>query len=64
MTSMCHIMIVGQYIYWTDWQRRTIERVNKTGDKDTRRLIIEHLPDLMAIRTITMTADQTRMCAN
>ncbi|XP_022106372.1 low-density lipoprotein receptor-related protein 6-like [Acanthaster planci] len=32
--------LLGDYIYWTDWQRRTIERVNKHSGED-RQMIME-----------------------
>ena len=41
----------GEYLYWTDWQRRSIERVNKhTGGERT--VIIEQLPDLMGLKAV------------
>jgi low density lipoprotein receptor-related protein 5/6 len=44
--------LLGEYIYWTDWQRRKIERVNKNTGKE-RRSIIENLPDLMGLKAAT-----------
>lgn len=43
----------GEYIYWTDWQKRTIERVHK-ADGSGREIIIESLPELMGLKAITM----------
>ena len=40
---------LGDYVYWTDWQRRNIERVNKYTGKD-RKVIIDQLPDLMGLK--------------
>ncbi|XP_005110515.1 low-density lipoprotein receptor-related protein 6 isoform X2 [Aplysia californica] len=41
--------LLGDYIYWTEWQDRTIERVNKhTGLNRTK--IIAQLPDLMGLK--------------
>lgn len=40
---------LGDYIYWTDWQARTIERVHKKRP-DKREFIIGHLPDLMGLK--------------
>ncbi|XP_043944066.1 low-density lipoprotein receptor-related protein 6 [Protopterus annectens] len=40
--------LLGDYIYWTDWQRRSIERVNKTTAE--REIIIDQLPDLMGLK--------------
>ena len=42
---------LGDYVYWTDWQRRNIERVNKYTGKD-RQVIIDQLPDLMGLKVI------------
>ncbi|XP_033112246.1 low-density lipoprotein receptor-related protein 6-like [Anneissia japonica] len=46
--------LLGDYVYWTDWQRRCIERVNKYTGKD-RELIIDALPDLMGLKAIDLT---------
>lgn len=40
--------LLGDYIYWTDWQRRSIERVHKRSAE--REVIIDQLPDLMGIK--------------
>ncbi|KAG7329468.1 hypothetical protein KOW79_007642 [Hemibagrus wyckioides] len=40
--------LLGDYIYWSDWQRRSIERVHTT--KITREVIVEQLPDLMGLK--------------
>ncbi|XP_006642533.3 low-density lipoprotein receptor-related protein 5 [Lepisosteus oculatus] len=45
--------LLGDYIYWTDWQRRSIERVHKT--KATREIIIDQLPDLMGLKATRVT---------
>lgn len=43
----------GDYVYWTDWQRRSIERVHKvTGGE--RQVIIDQLPDLMGLKAVNM----------
>lgn len=44
-------MSAGDYIYWTDWQRRSIERVNKRTGQD-HFIIIEQLPDLMGLKAV------------
>ncbi|XP_014786530.1 low-density lipoprotein receptor-related protein 6 [Octopus bimaculoides] len=45
--------LLGDYVYWTDWQRRSIERVHKlTGGK--RQVIIDQLPDLMGLKAVSM----------
>ena len=40
--------LLGDFIYWTDWQRRSIERVHKV--KASRDVIIDQLPDLMGLK--------------
>lgn len=40
--------LLEDHIYWTDWQRRSIERVHKrTAERD---IIIDQLPDLMGLK--------------
>ncbi|GIY75806.1 low-density lipoprotein receptor-related protein 6 [Caerostris extrusa] len=47
--------LLGKYIYWTDWQRRSIERVDKlTGV--TRNIVIDQLPDLMGLKALNVNA--------
>ena len=40
-----------EFIYWTDWQKRSIERVNKWTGAD-RMLIMDEFPDLMGLKAI------------
>lgn len=40
--------LLGDYVYWTDWQRRSIERVHKRSAE--REIIIDQLPDLMGLK--------------
>lgn len=43
------LSVFGNWVYWTDWQRRTIERANKmTGQ--SREILIDHLADIMGIK--------------
>ena len=49
-------IIAGDYIYWTDWQRRSIERINKQRG-DNRTVIIEQLPDLMGLKAVRRAYD-------
>ena len=47
------LYFTGDNVYWTDWQTRSIERVNKhTGLGRT--MIIEQLPDLMGLKAINV----------
>ncbi|XP_048242332.1 low-density lipoprotein receptor-related protein 6-like isoform X1 [Haliotis rufescens] len=65
--SLPHIFgfsLLDDYVYWTDWQHRSIERVNKyTGDD--RVTIIEQLPDLMGLKAVNVKkAEGTNPCAD
>ncbi|XP_069480204.1 low-density lipoprotein receptor-related protein 5 isoform X1 [Ambystoma mexicanum] len=56
--------LLGDYIYWTDWQRRSIERVHKVTA--SREIIIDQLPDLMGLKAASVsvsTASGTNPCA-
>jgi len=44
---------LGDYLYWTDWQRRTIDRVNKNTGSD-RKIIIDQLPNLMGVKAVNL----------
>lgn len=46
-------ILIGDYIYWTDWQRRSIERVNKHNGTD-RKVIVDQLPDLMGLKAVSV----------
>lgn len=47
------LSLLGDHIYWTDWQRRSIERINKlTGGE--REVIVEQLPDLMGLKAVSI----------
>lgn len=41
--------ILGDYLYWSDWQRHSIDRANKHTGND-RMTIVDHLSDLMGIK--------------
>ncbi|XP_006822699.1 LOW QUALITY PROTEIN: low-density lipoprotein receptor-related protein 6-like [Saccoglossus kowalevskii] len=56
--------LLGDYIYWTDWQRRSIERVNKHNGQD-REVIIDQLPDLMGLKAVNVKKiEGTNVCAH
>ncbi|TRY82715.1 hypothetical protein DNTS_018776 [Danionella cerebrum] len=42
------LSLLGDFLYWTDWQRRSIERVHTHTLQ--RQLILHQLPDLMGIK--------------
>ncbi|XP_048829271.1 LOW QUALITY PROTEIN: low-density lipoprotein receptor-related protein 5 [Brienomyrus brachyistius] len=55
--------LLGDYVYWTDWQRRSIERVHKT--EAVREIIIDQLPDLMGLKATRVSATfGTNPCAS
>ncbi|KAM9468136.1 low-density lipoprotein receptor-related protein 6 [Clarias gariepinus] len=54
--------LLGDYVYWTDWQRRSIERVHKRTAE--REVIIDQLPDLMGLKaTYVNQTSGTNPCA-
>ena len=56
VTSVPHpygLTIVGNYIYWTDWQTKSIQRANKnTGDEMA--VVRENLASLMDIHAVQL----------
>ncbi|KAF6200224.1 hypothetical protein GE061_006527 [Apolygus lucorum] len=47
------ISLSGDYLYWTDWQRRSIESGHKeTGDN--RKIIQEHVASVMGLKVINL----------
>lgn len=43
----------GDFVYWTDWQRRAIESVHKSNAKQ-RTVIIDQLPDVMGLTAVNV----------
>ncbi|CAL4127391.1 unnamed protein product, partial [Meganyctiphanes norvegica] len=44
--------LLGDFLYWTDWQGRSIERLHKlTGQ---RSVIVDQLPDLMGLKAVNV----------
>lgn len=43
------LSLLGDYLYWTDWQRRSIDRANKITGND-RIAIVDQFPDLMGLK--------------
>ncbi|XP_064480867.1 low-density lipoprotein receptor-related protein 6-like isoform X2 [Ornithodoros turicata] len=55
--------LLGDYMYWTDWQGRLIERAHKLTGKD-RQVILDQLPDLMGLKAVSVNKAQgTNPCA-
>jgi len=49
----------GDYVYWTDWHRRTVERVHKLTGKQ-RSVIVDQLPDVMGLAAVNMSTPTGR----
>ena len=45
--------VLGDHLYWTDWQKRAIESVDKRTLKD-RQTIIDSLADLMGLKAVNL----------
>lgn len=52
------LTVLGNYLYWTDWQEHTVERAEKISGKD-RRVLIGHLEGLMSLQAVAVRPDQT-----
>ncbi|KAL3265566.1 hypothetical protein HHI36_009771 [Cryptolaemus montrouzieri] len=54
-TNVPHVFglsLMGDYLYWTDWDRRSINRAHKeSGDRET---IVEQLPNLMGLKVVNL----------
>lgn len=46
------LTVFDQWVYFSDWQRRSVERVHKLTGED-REIIIDQLPDLMGIKAVS-----------
>ena len=45
------LTILGDRLYWTDWQKRVIESVNKRTLND-RQTIVDSMLDLMGLKAV------------
>jgi low density lipoprotein receptor-related protein 5/6 len=43
------LSLLGDYLYWTDWQRRTVDRAHKITGND-RIVVVDQFPDLMGLK--------------
>ena len=44
--------LIGKHIYWTDWQRRNLQKVHiDSGNKD---ILVEQLPDVMGLKVVNV----------
>lgn len=45
--------LLNEWVYWSDWQRRSVERAHKLTGND-RETIIDNLPDLMGLKAVSI----------
>ena len=48
------LTIFGEYVYWTDWQKRSIFRARKDGRGDKPEVVLTKLSGLMGIHAVNM----------
>jgi len=53
--QLCSVCFAGDFIYWTDWHRRTVERVHKLTGKQ-RSVVVDQLPGVMGLTAANMSA--------
>lgn len=57
------LSLFGDHLYWTDWQRRTVDRAHKVTGSD-RIVVVDQFPDLMGLKVIKLHEVQgTNPCA-
>lgn len=47
------LTVLGDRLYWTDWQKRAVESVNKRLGND-RQIIIDTMDDLMGLKAVNL----------
>ena len=47
------LTVLGDHLYWTDWQKRAIESVN-VRTRNNRQTIIETMSDLMGLKAVNL----------
>lgn len=58
-SALIPICIVGDYLYWSDWQKRTIERVNIYFLPD-REILMTSMEGLMDLKAFTIKGKRSR----
>ena len=53
LTHIFGLTVLGDRLYWTDWQKRAIESADKRNGKD-RQTITDSLPDLMGLKAVNL----------
>lgn len=56
------LTIYGEHLYWTDWHKKAIERVNKQGFIDDKRLIVDNIEHLMDIKMVSPSRQPGKNC--
>ncbi|XP_044749919.1 low-density lipoprotein receptor-related protein 6 [Coccinella septempunctata] len=54
-TDVPHVFglsLLGDYLYWTDWERRAIDRAHK--DLGNREIIVDQLPNVMGLKVVNL----------
>ncbi|PNF27659.1 hypothetical protein B7P43_G15338 [Cryptotermes secundus] len=46
------LSLLGDYLYWTDWQRRSVDRIKVTGNG--REVIADQLPNVMGLKAVRL----------
>ena len=47
------LSLLGEYLYWTDWQRRILGRINKNNDKD-REVVMSFTQNVFAVKGVDL----------
>lgn len=47
------LSLFENYIYWTDWQRRTVERAHKVTGND-RSVVVDQFPEVMGLKVVNL----------
>lgn len=57
------LSLMGDWLYWTDWQRRSIDRVHKlTGVR--RETITDQMPNVMGLKAVRLNQNTTETSSN
>lgn len=50
------LSLLGEFIYWTDWQRRSIDRVNRINRQGggSRQTLADQMPNVMGLKAVRL----------
>lgn len=58
------LSLLDDYLYWTDWQKRSIERAHKLSGSE-HEVIIENIPNVMGLKAVHIgKVSGTNKCTN